>query len=224
MIKAVIFDLWDTLVPSTVDFQKVISLLELEHIPKNEFISRYENSVQLRKYNSFSGLHKDFLKAFKKEPRALSEEEFNLVYCGRVKKYSFFPEVKDVLFSLKKKGFKLALLSNTENLITQKIEKALSLKSFFDSLCYSFDIGALKPDRRAFSFVLSKLNVVPSDALMVGDSLRADILGSNLAGLHNCLINRSGGKVDYSVVKPEFEIRSLIELDNVLGELNGRKN
>lgn len=220
MIKAIIFDLWDTLVPSTVDFKKLISLLNLEHLSREDFIKRYECSTQLKKFASFSKLHKSFLAEFKKEDFVLSEEEFRLVYCGRVKKYSFFPEVRRTLISLGGLGFKLGILSNTENLITAELERELLLGKYFDALCYSFDVGAIKPDKKAFSFVLSKLKVKPHEALMVGDSLRSDIFGSARMGLHNCLINRSGKVLDYSVAKPEFEIKSLVEVKKVVGELN----
>lgn len=224
MIKAVIFDMWDTIIPSTVDFAALAKVAKMEHIPLKEFVHRYENAVQLKRYKSVSELHKDFLVEFKCLPRELLEEEFKEVYLQREKDISFFPESRGVLLSLKNEGYKIGLLSNTENLLTGKIEAMLHLSKIFDSVCYSFEIHAIKPDKVAFECILSKLKVKPEEALMVGDSMRADMCGSAGMHMHNCLINRSGKKVDYSMVKPEFEIKSLKELKDVLGELNAKKD
>lgn len=222
MIKAIIFDLWDTLIPSTVDFRLVARLAKKEHLPLTYFIHKYERAVQLKPYKNFSALHKDFLRAFKREPHELLEEEFKEVYFARTKRINFFPETKKVLLSLRKEGYKTALLSNTENLLTQKIENHTHLSKYFDVMCPSYSIHLIKPDRKAYALVLKKLKVRPHEALMVGDSLRADIFGSKRAGLHNCLINRSCKVIDYKVAKPDFVIKSLKELESVLGELNGK--
>jgi len=90
-------------------------------------------------------------------------------------------------------------------------------------LCLSYDLHAIKPEKKVYSFALKKLKVRPHEALMVGDSVRADIFGSKRAGLHNCLINRSGKIIDYKIAVPEFEVKSLVELERVLGELNAKK-
>ena len=223
MIRAVIFDLWNTLGADSLDFDKLISLLKQEHLSRKDFIVKYENAVQLKRYNSFSELHKDYLVAFNRQPHELVEKLLHEIYFNRANKIVIFPDAKESLVSLKEMGLKLALLSNTENILTDKISKKTSLFTHFDALCLSCDIGALKPSKKMFSFALSKLKVKPSEALMVGDSLRSDICGSKSFGLHNCLLNRSGKILDYANVVPEFEIKSLSEVERVVGELNAKK-
>ena len=223
MIRAVIFDLWNTLVSDSLNFPKLISLLKQEHLSKKEFIVKYEKSVQLKRYKSFSEMHKDYLRAFNRAPHELAEDMLKEIYFKRENKIKIFPEVDSALSSLKNTGLKLALLSNTENILTDKIAKETKLFTYFDALCLSCDIGALKPSKIAFGCALSKLKVKPSEALMVGDSLRADICGSKDFGLHNCLINRSGKVLDYADVVPEYEIKSLNEVKRVVGELNAKK-
>ncbi|MEI7961006.1 MAG: HAD family hydrolase [archaeon] len=223
MIKAVVFDLWNTLVSDSLDFPKLISLLKQEHLSRKEFIEKYEKSVQLKRYKSFSEMHLDYLRAFNRTPSELAEKMLHEIYFKRANRIKIFSDVEDALSSLKIMNLKLALLSNTENIITDKIAKETNLFAHFDALCLSCDIGALKPSKKAYFCVLSKLKVKPSEVLMVGDSLRADIGGSKKAGLHNCLINRSGRILDYADVVPEFEIKSLKKVARVVGELNERK-
>ena len=223
MIKLIVFDLWRTLVPATIDFVHLASLVKKQNLSLPEFTQRYEHATQLKKYSSFEELRKDFFKEFEQSDNELLEQELYEIYTNRVDKIRFYPGVPEVLSRLKKDGYKIALLSNTENLVAPVFERNLKLSSYFDFLGASYEIGLLKPNPKAFEFVLNKFNVSPREALMVGDSLRLDIAGAKKAGLHNCLINRLGKVIDYADVKPEFEIKSLEELPRVLGVLNANK-
>ena len=222
MIKAIVFDLWRTLIPATVDFVHLASLLRQQNISVTEFTQRYESAVQLKKYKSFGEMRKDFFEAFKQSDNELLEQELYEIYTNRIDKITFFPDVLPTLEKLKKEGYKIALLSNTESLIASRLEKNISLSSHFDVFGVSYEINALKPEKKAFDFVLKKLKVKPSEALMVGDSLRSDIVGAQGVGMHNCLINRTDKVFDIAKAKPEFEIKSLKELSRVLGVLNAK--
>jgi len=223
-IKAVVFDLWNTLIPATIDFVHLRSLAKKQGMDLREFIQKYENAVELKKYKNFAELRKDFFEAFSESDNALLESELYEVYFNRFDKIRYFSEVPVVLKKLKMDGYKLALLSNTENLYSKELDSKLKLKEYFDVICFSFDLGALKPSKVCFGSVLKKLKVKPFEALMVGDSMRSDIFGAKRAGLHNCLLNRLGKVIDTASVRPEFEIKSLDDLPWVLGELNAKKD
>lgn len=224
MIKAIVFDLWNTLIPATIDFVHLSSLAKEEHSSLPEFIRRYETATQLKKYKSFEELKKDFFNEFKEEEDSLLYKELYEVYFNRFDKIRYFSDVEQNLVKLKKEGYKLAILSNTESLHAKKISGILRFSDYFDELVFSFDIRAIKPQKEAFTAVLNKLNVLPSEALMVGDSLRTDIIGSKSVGMHNCLMNRRGIVIDKANIKPEFEIKSFDELSRVLGVLNSNKS
>ena len=51
------------------------------------------------------------------------------------------------------------------------------------------DIGVPKPDPRIFEFALDLLGVRAHEAVMVGDSLEADVKGALGAGLHAILVD-----------------------------------
>jgi 2-haloalkanoic acid dehalogenase type II len=220
MIKVVIFDLWNTLVPQTIDLVHLRSLLKKEDISPNEFAERYEKAVQLKIYNSFEELRKDFFAEFGSPDNASLEEILYEVYFNRYDKLHYFAGAEAVLKKLKKQGYKVVLLTNTESLEIGKLEDKLCLKQNFDLLAYSFVVGALKPNRKGFDFVCSKLKVAPEECIMVGDTTRTDIGGAKNAGAHSCLIERKISVEDYIEVKPEFRIKSLDEIFKILGELN----
>ena len=221
MIKLVIFDLWRTLIPATIDFTHLFSLIKQTDLSVSEFVRQYEDAVQKKNYASFEELHKDFLDYFKQEKTEILEQELYEIYFNRFDKIYYYPEVEKTLKKLKKEGYNLALLSNTESLRQKDLEEKLKLKGYFDFLGYSFEIGEIKPHPKTFQTVLDHFNVKPGEALMVGDSLRSDIGGSQALGMHNCQIERDDmEKKFHPSIVPEFKITKLDQIFNVLGELN----
>jgi 2-haloalkanoic acid dehalogenase type II len=223
MIKLVVFDLWRTLIPATIDFTHLFSLIKQTSLSVPEFVHEYEDAVQKKNYKNFQELHNDFLNYFKQEKTEILEQELNEIYFNRFDKIYYFPEVEATLKKLKKQGYKIALLSNTESVQQQQLEEKLKLKNYFDFLGYSFEIGAIKPDKKMFQTVLDNFKIKPEEVVMVGDSLRSDIGGSQSVGMHNCQIERDGmEKKFHPSIKPEFKITKLNELFKVLGELNAK--
>ena len=53
----------------------------------------------------------------------------------------------------------------------------------------------MKPHPSIFSEALQRLGVQPSDALMVGDSIRDDVEGALGAGMRAALVHRSGSRI-----------------------------
>lgn len=221
VIKLIVFDMWNTLIPIDLDLKRIAELTKHEHLSTGEIIAKYEKSVQLKKYKSFHELKRDFFKAFKQENNIELEEMLIDVYITRVGKIKYFKDVEKNLIKLKKQGYKLALLSNAEGFEQNRIEKLLKLRKYFDSLTYSFDIHSLKPSRRMFRLALRKHKIKPHEALMVGDSLRTDISGAKKDGMHAVWLNRKGKSFDLAKIKPEFEINTLNDIYFILSELNG---
>lgn len=53
-----------------------------------------------------------------------------------------------------------------------------------------------KPNPLFFEYVLGELNAKPTEAVMIGDRLHADVLGGNRAGMYTIYVKRHG-PVDY---------------------------
>lgn len=220
-IDLVIFDLWNTLIPATIDFNKITSLLNNSKIDRKELIPRYEAAVQLREYNNFSDLRNDFFKEFNEVENRILEEELKEIFVKRYQHIEFFLDVIPTLKFLKTNNYKLALLSNTENFVAKHLEENLGAKNYFDFFAYSYKIGYIKPKKEAFLAVLEKFDVKAENTLMVGDSLRSDIKGAKDVKINTCLINRCGEIIDPAKIKPDFEIDTLEKLTAVLEELSG---
>ena len=93
----------------------------------------------------------------------------------------------DLLDSIRTKGFKLALVSNTPP-ISHGIIDRLKLRNRFDHIVFSCDVGYLKPDPRIFIKALQGLNVRADETIIVGDKIRTDILGGAILGMRAVLL------------------------------------
>ncbi len=223
MIKVIAFDLWNTLIATTIDFPHLVSLAKKDNLSLGEFIEKYENATHKKSFDSFEELKNAFFKEFNQTNNVLLEKELYEVYTNRMDKIIFFSDVKENLIKLKKQGYTLVLLSNVENIAFIEVNKILNLEKYFDHFCLSYEVNAIKPDKKMFNCVIKKTGVSADEVLMVGDSLRSDIIGGQNAGMHNCWINRPKKSYDLAKVVPEFEIKTLNDIYSVLSELNGAK-
>lgn len=68
---------------------------------------------------------------------------------------------------------------------TPYAEPARRLLPKFDAYAYSFDVGHIKPDPEIYQHLLDKLGVPPDKALMVGDTVLADVEGPRKVGIRS---------------------------------------
>lgn len=122
-----------------------------------------------------------------------------------------YPEVMGTLGELRRAGFHLGIISNASHSLPDTLRKA-GLMPFFDTITYSFDVGAEKPDVRIFRRAIASANATEERSVHVGDSFEADYVGARRAGLHAILLQREG-----EPPTPCPVIRSLERLPGLLG-------
>lgn len=90
------------------------------------------------------------------------------------------------------------------------------MERYFYRVYISEDVGAIKPLTAFFARILDDLGALPSECLMIGDSLESDILGARRAGIDSCWLNESG-RANETELRPDYEIRGLKQLLDILG-------
>jgi HAD superfamily hydrolase (TIGR01509 family) len=115
-----------------------------------------------------------------------------------------------VLSGLRKKGFTLGVISNSDGRIGVILQKC-GIAKLFDTVIDSHEVGVEKPDPRIFALALDRLHTRPEQAVYVGDIYGIDVVGAERAGLSALLLDPLGGYVGV----PCRKIRHLREL---LGE------
>ena len=208
MIRAVVFDLWNTLVhsPGGNPFQRVGTLLTpgqrekfydwqrdgmTRFYPDSEaFIGAWEHELQL------SGEQKDgMISIFK-----LSEGDARL-----------YPEVMESLVRTRALG-RVAMLYNTQSFALGLLD-GLGLSAQFRVKGISAELGFLKPEPGAFEAMQKRLGLFPGELAMVGDSWSDDVEGALSAGWTALWVNRNGKpRPDHA---PEAELVELTDLSLV---------
>jgi len=105
--------------------------------------------------------------------------------------YRPYPEAVRTLKVLKNRVYATGVISNFSHRLPVILRDA-GLASYLDTVTYSFEAGAEKPNPRIFHSALARAGTTPDRVLMVGDSYEADYLGARHAGLHAVLLCRGG--------------------------------
>lgn len=120
-----------------------------------------------------------------------------------------FDDTIETLKYLKKKDYRIALISNSPP--TSKDQLAdLGIKQYFDEAVFSFEVGNRKPEKEIFLNLLEKVGAEASEVLMIGDSMKYDVEGANACNIDAILLDRKNAS-NY-----EPRITSLLELHNII--------
>lgn len=112
--------------------------------------------------------------------------------------------------------FDLYIVTNGDSLTQYKRLSASGLQPIFKDIFVSEDTGYQKPMKEYFDYVFERIpNFNVSTALIIGDSLNADIKGGQQAGLDTCWFNPHRKQNDLGLI-PTYEIRKLDELYEIL--------
>jgi len=190
-IKAVIFDLWGTLIEngSHSPMKNTYDLLRMR-MPFGEFASRFEQATMKQPFESQTECFTAMCKEFNLRP----DKELIDALIGIWNKNKLlakpYPESEELLKELKNKNIKLAIISNTFKPSVDGLLEKFGFEKYFDIIDYSCDTGMLKTEDGAFEHILQNLGVSKDEALMVGDSTETDMLGARNAGIKAVLIDR----------------------------------
>jgi HAD superfamily hydrolase (TIGR01662 family) len=125
------------------------------------------------------------------------------------------------LQALRQAGYRLGIISNAgdDGDVQTLVDKA-GIRSFFEVIVTSAAQGIRKPNPRIFHTVLDRLGVAPGRAAMVGDTLGADILGAQNAGVYSIWITRRAdvpaNRAHRETIHPDAVITGLAELPGLL--------
>lgn len=112
------------------------------------------------------------------------------------------------------------LLPFRRGLITRNMRSAVDLFhqrfGIIFSPALSREFRPYKPDPAPLLHICSSWEVQPSEVMMVGDSLKDDVICGKRAGSFTCLLDQTGrydaSELDSADLKPDFKVSSLTEV------------
>ena len=126
-----------------------------------------------------------------------------------------YPEVKGVLEDLKKKNFKLSILSNgTLDLLNELVESN-KLNNLFDDLFSIEEVKIYKPDPKVYEIPIKKYKI-KSDEITFLSANTWDVSGGGNFGYNSIWVNRHNSVFDILDFQPKNEISNLTQLLDIV--------
>ena len=127
------------------------------------------------------------------------------------KELSPYPEVKNVLENLKKKSFKLAIVSNGTPELLNHLVKSSDLENLFDDIFSVEEVKIYKPDPKVYDIPVNKYKVSKGEITFLSANTW-DVSGAGNYGYNSIWVNRNNSVFDKLDYKPKNEIKNLKQL------------
>lgn len=222
MVKAVIFDLDDTLIS-----EKQYIESGYQHISKvlgNRYGTSEQEIFQLL-INLFNESPKKvFNRTLDKLGMCYSQndiEELVDEYRNHLPTIKFFDDVLPCLKKLKKKGIKTGIITDGyANAQRQKL-RAVKATDYFDEIIITDELGRefWKPHPKAFEIIRDKLKIKIQDMIYVGDNPQKDFYISSIHPVDTVRIYRDGvyRYKDYlNNIREKHSIHTLLGISEIL--------
>ncbi len=215
-IKAVLFDLDNTLYNETDYFHGVFKLFSKAH-HLNYLSIRKLFSAELR--SSSNDVFGDILKELGIYSPEYHKELFHYYKTIQIDIH-LYPDAEKLLEFLIDNNLKTAIVTNGIVEVQKNKIRCLGIEGYFNAVIYARLWGREfeKPKGKPFLKALELLNIDKSEALYVGDNINTDIIGAKNAKMKAVLLDR---KNDSSVSSEfyDYRITDLRELVNILRQI-----
>jgi putative hydrolase of the HAD superfamily len=191
--RAVIFDLWQTLVPWDLEESERFHrrLAETVGVAPDRFWDAWLSGHHLPNRNTgpivdhFNALFAELgVEPDLEEVLTMRRERTRKALVPR-------PDALSTLAELRRRGHLLGMISVcTQDVPDVWAETPLGCE--FDATIFSCDVGVSKPDPRIYEIACERLGVEPSECLFVGDGANDELSGAERAGMTGLQLRAPG--------------------------------
>lgn len=225
MIKAVIFDLDNTL----VDFMKMkrlsIEAALTAMIDAGLQLSLSEASAEIDKIYKEQGIeYQQVFDLFLTQQLGMINHKIlssGIVAYRKAREANLipYPHVYSSLNQLVKLGIKLGILSDAPSKEAWLRLAYLNFHHIFDEVVTFDDTGERKPSPVPFMAILNKLGVKPEEAVMVGDWAERDIVGASNVGIKTAFA-KYGDTFNTPFHNADYELNDFSEILEIIKKEN----
>lgn len=236
MIKAITFDLWNTIFENKFysDFRLNLFILFLKQVQIVYDLQKIKNSFNLafslpeRKYDENEHIYTE-----DRLSKMLEILQIDLTESHKHLIKNLFEKVMLKDPPLLKKGvkqtleelssdYKIGLISNTgitPGRIICKVFQGCEILKYFDVKIFSDEVRYYKPHKLIFKTAIESLNCIPQNVIHIGDNLETDIKGAQDFNMYTVWFNESKSPKSESI-HPDYEIHEICEVLQIIQKLN----
>jgi putative hydrolase of the HAD superfamily len=209
-LRAIAFDLWETLLTDTPELSRRQERLRLDRMER-VLAERGFGSDAIRIEQAYRKLwHRchelywsrdediacrvqieHFLEELGLAPATFDEASLAAleeVYAGAAVDVlpSVVPGAREVVATLRERGYRIGLISNTgrtPGYALREILDRVGLAPFIDAMVFSNEHGACKPQESIFAELRQALGVAYGEMMFIGDNLYVDVHGAQRLGI-----------------------------------------
>lgn len=242
LIRAVLFDFGGTLMYGRQDWAPIIAKadealtdylrsqgleINLNTFP-TEFRKRLDEYFKQREQDlletTYAFVLRELLyeKGYEDLPPATLRHALYTLFSVTQSNWALEEDAIPALQQLRSLGYHLGIISNAgDDEDVQQLARRFGITDYFDFILTSAACSYRKPHPRIFELALSHWYCPPSEAVMVGDNLVADIRGAQQAGIYGIWISRraSPEMEKQESVQPDASLSTLLELPAILDRL-----
>lgn len=223
MIKAVVFDLDDTLISEKEYIRSGFRQVSKKIAKKNNLDKDYVYKIM---YDTFNEDSKNvFNRVLDKLNIQYEKEDIKELinyYRGHMPDIKLYDDAKYILDTLKAKGIKLGMITDGYKVTQRNKLEALNIGDYFEHIVVTDELGRefWKPHQKSYEIIKEKLGLEYENMVYVGDNVSKDFVTANKLGMNTIFINRvegvySGIQMDDKYLA-KLEVTSLLELEKVL--------
>ena len=223
MIKAVVFDLDNTL----VDFMKMkeASIAAAVDAMVDAGLNMEQEHARQRIFEIYEDRGIEYQQVFDKFlEESHGQIDYRILAAGitgyrraRESALVSYPHVTVALVELMKRGLKLAVVSDAPRLQAWTRLCSLGFHNYFDVVVTFEDTHRRKPAPEPFQKVLEELHLQPDEAIMVGDWAERDIVGARELGMLT-VFARYGDKFATVHSGADFDITDIRDVVRIVDE------
>lgn len=203
MIRAVLFDLYDTLIyldgPAIVETRRQLAIRA--RVDPDAWAALWHDNILDRMLGKLGGLEDEIrtmLRQLGADPApALITELAEIEMDGWARAVTVYPETLPALTALRERGLLLGLVSNCSVQAGAVLER-IGLAERFDAVTLSFDVGIAKPDPGIFEAACRRLGVSTTECLFVADGAFAELDAARALGMIAVKIEQPHQSGDYA--------------------------
>ncbi len=214
-IRAVTFDLWDTLIQEAPRGAERVAAIRIDGIGRIlESAGQRRSQADLERAYSMTGNHLEIIwgrhedvspreqveyllecldAGFPKELTPAVLDDIEVVYSNSMLRHRprLLPGATEALQQVRDTGVAMGLISNTgktPGAVLRTMLRQMDILDNFQVSTFSNEVRARKPARKIFEVTLAKLGVDARDAVHVGDNRAADVKGAMDVGMRAILV------------------------------------
>jgi len=238
-IQHILFDLGGTLMHARADWAPVYAradqmltdkLREYDirldnHIFRARLHEYYEQREQNFQETTYHFVLRELLKelGYAEVAESVLRSALDAMYSVTQTNWHLEHDALATIQKLKSQNYQLGIFSNAgDDKDVQGLVEDFGIRPYFDFVLTSAACYYRKPHPRAFEIALAQWSIEPEEAVMVGDSLGADIYGAQNLNMQTIWLTRRAQftEDEKQRIKPTFSLPSLNELLSTLEQIN----